>query len=36
MKKNPYGVDFVIYGNAFNGNPEAGAVQVSGGWHNMV
>ncbi len=27
--KNPYGVDFVIYGNAFNGNPEPGAVQVS-------
>lgn len=27
--RNPYGVDFVIYGNAFNGNPEAGAVQVS-------
>lgn len=27
--ENPYGVDFVIYGNAFNGNPEAGAVQVS-------
>ena len=26
---NPYGVDFLIYGNAFNGNPEAGAVQVS-------
>ena len=26
---NPYGVDFVIYGNAFNGNPETGAVQVS-------
>lgn len=26
---NPYGVDFVVYGNAFNGNPEAGAVQVS-------
>ena len=26
---NPYGVDFVIYGNAFDGNPEAGAVQVS-------
>lgn len=26
--KNPYGVDFVVYGNAFNGNPEAGAVQV--------
>lgn len=28
-EKNPYGVDFVIYGNAFNANPEAGAVQVS-------
>ena len=27
--ENPYGVDFVIYGNAFNANPEAGAVQVS-------
>ncbi len=27
--KNPYGVDFVVYGNAFAGNPEAGAVQVS-------
>ena len=26
--KNPYGVDFVVYGNAFDGNPEAGAVQV--------
>lgn len=26
---NPYGVDFVVYGNAFNGNPEAGAVKVS-------
>ena len=26
---NPYGVDFVIYGNAFTNNPEAGAVQVS-------
>ena len=26
---NPYGVDFVIYGNAFEGNPEPGAVQVS-------
>ena len=24
----PYGVDFVVYGNAFNGNPEAAAVQV--------
>lgn len=31
--RNPYGVDFVVYGNAFGGNPEAGAVQV--GWeHN--
>lgn len=27
--KNPYGVDFIIYGNAFDGNPEAGSVQVS-------
>ncbi len=26
---NPYGVDFIVYGNAFNGNPEAGAVKVS-------
>lgn len=26
---NPYGIDFIIYGNAFNGNPEAGAVKVS-------
>ena len=26
---NDYGVDFMIYGNAFNGNPEAGSVQVS-------
>ena len=28
MPSNPYGVDFVVYGNAFNGNPEAAAVQV--------
>lgn len=28
LATNPYGVDFVIYGNAFNGNPEPGAVQV--------
>lgn len=28
-ENNPYGVDFVVYGNAFNGNPEAAAVQVS-------
>lgn len=27
--ENPYGVDFVVYGNAFAGNPEAAAVQVS-------
>ena len=27
---HPYGVDFIIYGNAFNGNPEAGAVKVYG------
>lgn len=26
---NPYGIDFVVYGNPFNGNPEAGCVQVS-------
>lgn len=26
---NPFGIDFIIYGNAFNGNPEAGAVKVS-------
>lgn len=27
--KNKYGIDFVIYGNPFNGNPEAGSVKVS-------
>lgn len=27
---HPYGVDFIIYGNAFDGNPEAGAVKVFG------
>lgn len=26
---NKYGIDFVIYGNPFNGNPEAGSVKVS-------
>jgi hypothetical protein len=26
---NPYGVDFIVYGNAFSGNPEAGIVQVA-------
>ena len=28
LDTTPYGVDFVVYGNAFNGNPEAAAVQV--------
>ena len=28
LDTNPYGVDFVVYGNAFKGNPEAAAVQV--------
>lgn len=27
--KNPYGVDFIVYGNAFSTNAEAGSVQVS-------
>lgn len=27
---NPYGVDFIVYGNAFNGNPEAASVKVFG------
>lgn len=26
---NPYGIDFIIYGNAFVGNPEAAGVMVS-------
>lgn len=26
---NPFGVDFIVYGNAFNGNPEAASVKVS-------
>ena len=26
---NPYGIDFVVYGNPFVGNPEAASVQVS-------
>ncbi|MCR4962470.1 MAG: hypothetical protein K6B40_01160 [Firmicutes bacterium] len=41
---NPYGVDFVVYGNPFNGNPEAGSVMVYGkntatetyGWYNLA
>lgn len=27
--KNPYGIDFIVYGNAFVGNPEAASVMVS-------
>lgn len=27
--KNPYGIDFIVYGNAFVGNPEAACVMVS-------
>ena len=27
---HPYGIDFIVYGNAFSGNPEAGAVKVYG------
>lgn len=30
LAANAYGVDFVVYGNAFNGNPEAGSVKVYG------
>ena len=30
LSTNPYGVDFIAYGNAFTGNPEAGAVKVYG------
>ena len=30
LATNKYGVDFVVYGNAFNNNPEAGAVKVYG------
>ena len=30
LATNPYGVDFIVYGNAFNRNPEAGAVKVYG------
>lgn len=26
---NPYGIDFIVYGNAFNGNSEPGCIQVS-------
>lgn len=36
---NPYGIDFVVYGNAFAGNPEAGGVMVSNdgvNWYNLA
>lgn len=41
---NKYGIDFVIYGNPFDGNPEAGSVKVYGrntatnqyGWYNLA
>ena len=36
---NPYGVDFIVYGNPFSGNPEAGAVMVSEDgkvWYNLA
>ena len=36
---NPYGIDFIIYGNAFVGNPEAGSVMVSEDgkvWYNLA
>lgn len=41
---NKYGIDFIVYGNAFVGNPEAGSVMVYGkneatqsyGWYNLA
>lgn len=41
---NKYGIDFVVYGNPFNGNPEAGSVKVYGnirgtnnyGWYELA
>ncbi|MGI5874048.1 MAG: hypothetical protein ACOX8R_05240 [Bacillota bacterium] len=36
---NPYGIDFIVYGNPFNGNPEAGSVKVSSDgitWYNLA
>jgi hypothetical protein len=36
---NPYGVDFIVYGNAFNGNPEAAAVKISSNgttWYDLA
>ncbi len=37
--KNPNGIDFIVYGNPFSGNPEAGAVMVSEDgkvWYNLA
>ena len=41
--KRPYGVDFIVYGNAFVNNPEAGSVKVHGtttdsktGWFELA
>ena len=36
---NPYGIDFIVYGNAFVGNPEAAGVQVSNdgiNWYTLA
>ena len=36
---NPYGIDFIIYGNAFMGNPEAASVKVSNdgtNWYELA
>ncbi len=41
---NKYGIDFIVYGNPFNGNPEAGCVMVYGyndtakayGWYTLA
>ena len=36
---NPYGIDFIVYGNPFSGNPEAGSVMVSEDgavWYNLA
>lgn len=37
--KNPYGIDFIVYGNAFVGNPEAAGVMVSNdgvNWYTLA
>lgn len=36
---NKYGIDFIVYGNAFKGNPEAAGVQVSNdgvNWYTLA